>query len=168
MNRVSAAFGSIVFFFLAPGTLAGLAPWLISQWTAQPGFPGVELLRMGGVALIAAGLIALVDSFRRFVMEGVGTPAPVLPPKHLVVSGWYRHVRNPMYVAVTAMILGQAMLFSDVRLLAYGAFIWLGFHVFVTQYEEPTLRETFGEDYEVYCRAVGRWWPRAIPWHAQS
>lgn len=168
MNRVSAALGSIVFFFLAPGTVAGLVPWLISRWTAQPGFPGAEHFRMGGVALIAAGLIVLIDSFRRFAMEGVGTPAPVLPTKHLVVSGWYRHVRNPMYVAVTALILGQAMLFSDVRLLVYGAFIWLGFHLFVTQYEEPTLRHTFGKDYEVYCRAVGRWWPRAIPWHAQS
>lgn len=168
MNRVSAAFGSIIFFLLAPGTVAGLVPWLISRWTAQPGFPEAELLRMAGVALIAAGSIVLIDSFRRFAMEGVGTPAPVLPTKHLVVSGWYRHVRNPMYVAVTALILGQAMLFSDVRLLAYGAFIWLAFHVFVTQYEEPTLRLTFGEDYEVYCCAVGRWWPRVIPWRAQS
>ncbi len=131
-------------------------------------FPGAAFIAAAGVGLIAAGLIVLIDSFRRFAMEGIGTPAPVLPTKHLVVSGWYRHVRNPMYVAVAALIVGQALLFADVRLLVYAAMIWLGFHVFVTQYEEPTLRQTFGEDYEVYCRAVGRWWPRATPWHAQS
>lgn len=166
MNRVSAALGSIVFFFLAPGTVAGLVPWFFSGWATQMTLPGAVALV--GVALIAAGLIVLIDSFRRFAMEGVGTPAPVLPTKHLVVSGWYRHVRNPMYVAVMALILCQALLFADVRLLVYGAMIWLAFHVFVTQYEEPTLRHTFGEDYEVYCRAVGRWWPRLIPWRSAS
>ncbi|MFM9864611.1 MAG: methyltransferase family protein [Micropepsaceae bacterium] len=168
MNRVSAALGSIVFFFLAPGTVAGLVPWWISGWTAQVPLLDVEPVRMGGAALISAGLIVLIDSFRRFAMDGLGTPAPVLPTKHLVVSGWYRHVRNPMYVAVVALILGQALMFSDWRLLAYAAAVWLGFHVFVTQYEEPTLRATFGEDYEVYCRAVGRWWARLTPWDAQS
>ncbi|NOT39413.1 MAG: isoprenylcysteine carboxylmethyltransferase family protein [Alphaproteobacteria bacterium] len=168
MNRVSAAFGSIVFFFLAPGTVAGLVPWWISGWTAQPSALGGEPVRMAGVALISAGLIVLIDSFRRFAMEGLGTPAPVLPTKHLVVSGWYRHVRNPMYVAVISLILGQALLFADVRLLAYAAMVWFAFHVVVTQYEEPTLRQTFGEDYEVYCRAVGRWRPRAAPWQPKS
>ena len=155
----------MVFFVLAPGTIAGVVPWLISGWKAQQGRP---IVAAAGAGLIAAGLIVLIDSFRRFAMEGLGTPAPVLPPKHLVVSGWYRHVRNPMYVAVTAVILGQAMLFADVRLLIYGAFTALAFHTFVTQYEEPTLRSTFGLDYEVYCRAVGRWLPRLMPWHAQS
>jgi protein-S-isoprenylcysteine O-methyltransferase Ste14 len=168
MNRVTAALGSIAFFFLAPGTVAGLVPWWISGWETHAGFAGAEVLRLVGVALIAAGLIVLIDSFRRFAVDGLGTPAPVLPTKHLVVTGLYQHVRNPMYVAVVALILGQALLFSDWRLLAYAAAVWLGFQAFVTIYEEPTLRQTFGEDYEVYCRNVQRWWPRLSPWRAQS
>lgn len=168
MNRVAAALGSIVFFFLAPGTVAGLVPWWITGWAAQDNYPGAEVVRFTGVALIAAGLFVLIDSFRRFAVEGLGTPAPVLPAKHLVVTGLYRHVRNPMYVAVVALILGQALLFADWRLLVYAAAVWLGFQAFVAMYEEPTLRQTFGEDYEVYCRNVRRWWPRLSPWRAPS
>jgi protein-S-isoprenylcysteine O-methyltransferase Ste14 len=168
MNRVGAAIGSAVFFVLAPGTVAGVVPWLIGGWSLQPAFLGIEALRHGGVVLIGGGVFVLIDSFARFALQGLGTPAPVLPTKHLVVSGWYRHVRNPMYVAVAATVLGQALLLSDVRLMPYTAFVWLGFHTFVTQYEEPTLRATFGEDYEVYCRAVPRWIPRLKPWRAQS
>jgi protein-S-isoprenylcysteine O-methyltransferase Ste14 len=168
MTRVGAVIGSSVFFLLAPGTVAGLLPWWISGWDLQAPFFGVEVVRLAGVALIAAGLIVLIDSFGRFALQGFGTPAPVLPTKHLVVSGWYRHVRNPMYVAVVSVILGQALLFANAWLLVYAAFVWLGFHAFVTQYEEPTLQQTFAEDYKVYCRGVGRWLPRLIPWRAQS
>lgn len=168
MNRVSAAIGSAIFFVLAPGTLAGFVPWLINGWAIQAAFPGDVIARAAGVALIAGGLFVLIDSFARFALQGIGTPAPVLPPKHLVVSGWYRYVRNPMYVAVTAIVLGQALLFLDARLLVYVALVWLAFHAFVTQYEEPTLRASFGEDYAVYCRAVPRWFPRLTPWHAHS
>ena len=169
MNRVEAAIGSVVFLVLAPGTVAGLVPcWINGGWTlATPSF-GAEPTWLAGVALVAAGLFVLIDSFGRFALQGIGTPAPVLPTKHLVVSGWYRHVRNPMYVAVVSVILGQALLFANAWLFAYAGFVWLGFHGFVTQYEEPTLRQTFGQDYEVYCRGVGRWLPRVTPWRAQS
>jgi protein-S-isoprenylcysteine O-methyltransferase Ste14 len=168
MNRAGAAIGSAVFFVLAPGTVAGLVPWLIGGWTLQSSFVGVEVVRFAGVALIVAGLFVLIDSFARFALQGIGTPAPVLPTKHLVVSGWYRYVRNPMYVAVVAAILGQALLFTDWRLLTYAGLIGLGFHAFVTMYEEPTLAATFGEDYALYRRAVGRWLPRLTPWTGQS
>lgn len=167
MNRVSAAIASAIFFILAPGTVAGVLPWLISGWELRPAFLG-EWTRMAGAALAAAGLFALVDSFGRFAFQGLGTPAPVLPTKHLVVTGLYRHVRNPMYVAVVALVLGRALLLSDWRLLACAAAVWLGFQAFVTMYEEPTLREMFGEDYEVYCRGVRRWWPRLSPWRPLS
>jgi protein-S-isoprenylcysteine O-methyltransferase Ste14 len=167
MNRVTAALGSSVFFFLAPGTVAGLLPWLISRWQVRGDFAGAEFAHLAGVALIAAGVLVLVDSFARFALQGVGTPAPVLPTKYLVVTGWYRHVRNPMYVAVVAIVIGQALFFLDWRLLGYAAAVWFGFHAFVTLYEEPTLRQAFGEDYAVYTHAVPRWLPRATPWRAK-
>jgi len=168
MNRVEAAIGSLVFLCLAPGTVAGLVPWLITGWVLQPPFFEIEAVRWVGLTLMGAGFAVLLDSFARFAIEGVGTPAPVMPTKHLVVSGWYRYVRNPMYVAVVSAISGQALLFANVWLLVYAAAVWLGFQGFVMFYEEPTLRQTYGQDYEVYCRGVGRWLPRVTPWRAQS
>lgn len=112
------------------------------------------------IALILLGLPLLLEAFARFALQGRGTPAPVLPPERLVVFGFYRRVRNPMYVAVTALILGQALLLGDVRLLVLAAVVWLTFHLFVLLYEEPRLRQRFGRDYEAYCGAVPRWLPR--------
>ena len=100
----------------------------------------------------------------RFAIEGLGTPAPIAPTRHLVVTGFYRHVRNPMYVAVLAVILGQALLFANARLLAYGAAFWLACHLFVVFYEEPTLRRSFGADYDAFRANVPRWIPRLRPW----
>jgi protein-S-isoprenylcysteine O-methyltransferase Ste14 len=114
---------------------------------------------------MAAGLAVLLESFTRFALQGVGTPAPVFPTRHLVVQGAYRYVRNPMYVAVTSLVLGQALLLGDTHLLVYAVFPWLAAHVFVLTYEEPTLRRTFGAEYETYCAHVPRWIPRLSPWH---
>jgi protein-S-isoprenylcysteine O-methyltransferase Ste14 len=116
--------------------------------------------------LILIGLPGLVHSFARFALQGLGTPAPVAPTKHLVVTGLYRHVRNPIYVAVVAIILGQGMLFGDWPLILYGALLWLAFHVFVVGYEEPTLEQMFGREYEAYRADVRRWVPRVVPWRA--
>ena len=113
---------------------------------------------------MAAGLAVLLESFTRFALQGIGTPAPVFPTRHLVVQGAYRYVRNPMYVAVTSLILGQALLLGDTHLLAYAVFPWLVAHLFVVAYEEPTLRRTFGAEYETYCAHVPRWIPRFSPW----
>ncbi len=101
-------------------------------------------------------------------MEGIGTPAPVAPPQLLVVGGIYRHVRNPMYVAVLAAILGQALLLGQLVLLGYAAAMWLVFAAFVRFYEEPTLAESFGADYDAYRRAVPAWLPRLRPWRPSS
>jgi protein-S-isoprenylcysteine O-methyltransferase Ste14 len=98
--------------------------------------------------LIVAGLPGLVDSFARFALQGLGTPAPIAPTQNLVVTGLYRYVRNPIYVALVAVILGQAALFGDQRLLLYGVLMWLGFHAFVVGYEEPVLVDSFGTEYE--------------------
>lgn len=114
--------------------------------------------------LIVAGVPVLLDSFVRFALKGLGTPAPVFPTRHLVVSGWYRYVRNPMYLAVVAVIVGQGLLFGSVNVLAYALIPWLAAHLFVVFYEEPTLRRTFGAEYEIFCTNVPRWIPRLSAW----
>src|SRR5258708_15517030 len=120
MRRAAAILGSFCFLLLAPGVVAGVVPWWISHWQVGPPLLGVSALRGLGVALIVAGVPMLLDSFARFAMQGLGTPAPVFPTKHLVVTGIYRYVRNPMYVGVVATVLGQGLLFGNGRLLSYG------------------------------------------------
>jgi protein-S-isoprenylcysteine O-methyltransferase Ste14 len=114
--------------------------------------------------VILGALAVLLESFARFAWKGLGTPAPVFPTRHLVVSGLYRFVRNPMYVAVVSAILGQALLFASLPLAGYGALVWGLFHTFVVLYEEPTLRKTFGAEYESFRAHVPRWIPRLTPW----
>jgi protein-S-isoprenylcysteine O-methyltransferase Ste14 len=97
-------------------------------------------------------------------VEGLGTPVPVAAPERLVVGGVYRYVRNPMYVAILAIVVGQALLLGQLGLLLYAAGIWLIAAAFVRFYEEPALRRRFGADYEAYRRAVPAWWPRLRPW----
>jgi len=159
-RRVWAVVGSVVFLVLAPGSVAGLVPWWISGWHVQEAFAGFIVLRGLGVALIAAGLAGLLESFARFALGGIGTPAPVFPTQHLVVKGFYCFVRNPMYVAVVVILLGQALWFGSIHLLEYGLCLWLVMHAFVVLYEEPTLRRTFGAEYEEFCAHVPRWIPR--------
>jgi protein-S-isoprenylcysteine O-methyltransferase Ste14 len=161
MRRLAAALGSAAFLLAAPGVVAGLVPWLLTGWrSADP--PGVVAVL--GAVLIAAGTGVLLHAFARFVVEGRGTPAPVAPTERLVVGGLYRHVRNPMYVAVGATIVGQALLLGRPGLLAYAAAFWLVVATFVKAYEEPTLSARYGEEYAAYRRAVPAWWPRLRPW----
>jgi protein-S-isoprenylcysteine O-methyltransferase Ste14 len=157
--RARALLGTLVFLLVAPGTVAGLVPWWISRWRVQPALLGAPS-RLAGAVLAAAGLAVLLDSFARFALRGLGTPAPVLPTRHLVVSGLYRFVRNPMYLAVVSLIAGQGLLLGDARLLGYAVLVWLACHAFVIAYEEPTLRRTFGSEYEAFCASVPRWIPR--------
>ena len=105
-------------------------------------------------------VIVLVGAFVQFVVEGIGTPAPVAPTRHLVVKGLYRYVRNPMYLAVIAAVVGQALLFGQVLLLVYAAIAGAAMFTFVRAYEEPYLSERFGAEYEAYRRGVPGWWPR--------
>ena len=163
-RSASAIAGSAVFLVIAPGVVAGFVPYWISGWHLQTPFFGLYTLRIVGSILIALGAVGLLDSFARFAIQGLGTPAPVFPPRHLVITGLYRYVRNPMYVSVVSAILGQGLLFGNVTLLEYGAFVWLLFHGFVLGYEEPRLRATFGPEYEMFCAAVPRWVPRVTPW----
>jgi protein-S-isoprenylcysteine O-methyltransferase Ste14 len=164
LRRPTAILGSLVFLLLAPGMVMGVVPWWISRWQMRPPLFGIFGLPILGVLLIAIGAPMLLDSFARFAIQGLGTPAPVLPTRHLVVSGLYRYVRNPMYVGVTATVFGQGLLFGNVRVLEYGVFLWVAFHLFVLGYEEPKLTKIFGEEYLEFCRNVPRWIPRLKPW----
>ena len=130
MRRLFALLGSALFLVIAPGTVAGLVPWRLSHWRMQAPFFNFYPFRVVGVLLILIGLPGLLDSFVRFALKGLGTPAPVFPTRHLVVTGFYRHVRNPMYISVVSIILGQALLFGDLRVLEYGLAVWLAFHLF--------------------------------------
>jgi len=164
MRRPTAAIGSAVFFVLAPGMVVGLIPWLLTRWQVREPLPYWMFMRALGAVLLVAGLITLVGAFVRFVVEGLGTPAPVAAPDRLVVGGVYRYVRNPMYVAVLVAIVGQALLLGRLVLLLYAAGAWLLVAAFVRFYEEPTLTSRFGAEYEAYRRAVPAWWPRLRPW----
>ena len=164
IRRLAAIVGSALFLVIAPGFVAGLVPWWISHWRFQSSFLGLPPLCFAGGILITLGAAGLLDSFRRFAVQGLGSPAPVFRIRHLVVTGLYRYVQNPMYVAVVSTILGQALIFGNVRLLEYSGLVWLLFHVFVLVYEEPTLKARFGGEYEVFCAEVPRWIPRFPPW----
>ena len=162
MTRRSAALGSAAFFGLAPGVVAGLVPWLLTHWRIQHQYwlP----LRIAGAALLGAGVVALASAFVRFVIDGIGTPAPVAPTRILVVNGPYRYVRNPMYLAVLATIVGQGAVLGQPSLFAYAGAVGLAVGAFVLGYEEPTLHERFGAQYDAYRHAVPRWRPRSRPW----
>lgn len=159
--RFRDAVGSFAFLLLAPGLVAGVLPWWLTGWDADS-FPWP--LRIVGIGLIAAGTVALLHAFARFVVEGLGTPAPVAPTEHLVVGGLYRYVRNPMYLAVAAIIFGQGLVLGRPVLFAYGAVFWAVVAAFVRWYEEPTLARTFGREYDEYRQAVPAWRPRRRPW----
>jgi protein-S-isoprenylcysteine O-methyltransferase Ste14 len=168
MRKTAAATGSAVFFGVAPGTVAGLIPWWLTGWQLREPLAHWLPLRLAGMVLIAAGAVVLVHAFGRFVVEGLGTPAPVAPTQHLVVGGLYRFVRNPMYVAVVSVIVGQAALLWQPVLLIYAAVVAAAFVLFVLGYEQPALRRQFGSSYEQYRREVPAWWPRLRPWRADG
>ncbi len=159
-SRTVAAVGSAAFFVLAPGVVAGVIPWWLTGWRMREPLPFWAPFRVLGGALLVAGTLALVYAFVQFVAEGAGTPAPVAPTERLVVSGLYRYVRNPMYLAVIATIVGQGLLLGRMLLLLYAVAVGLAFSAFVRGYEEPTLSRRYGAEYEAYRRAVPRWWPR--------
>jgi protein-S-isoprenylcysteine O-methyltransferase Ste14 len=155
-----AIIGTIVFVAVVPGTVVGLVPYWFSGWRLGPPLLATPLTRWLGVVFIAVGLPLFADFVIRFVREGLGTPAPIAPTRHLVMGGPYRYTRNPGYVAVIAMLVGQALLFAQTQLLVYAVAVAAGFHLFVLLYEEPTLRQSYGAEYDVYCRQVPRWVPR--------
>jgi protein-S-isoprenylcysteine O-methyltransferase Ste14 len=160
LRRLRAAAGSALFLVLAPGVVAGLIPWWLTGWEVEDPVGFWAPFRVVGAVLVLAGAGVLLHAFARFVVEGIGTPAPVAPPERLVVGGLYRYVRNPMYLAVLATVVGQALLLGRLELLAYAAILATAFAAFVHWYEEPTLRRRFGEEYDRYRKSVPAWLPR--------
>ena len=145
---------SLLFLILAPGSVTVLFPWLLLRASERE-----PLMPVIGGVLIAAGVAVLLWSFVGFAFIGRGTPAPYDAPPRLVIWGPYRWVRNPMYLAVLAILVGESLAFSP-RLLVYAAIVAAAFYLFVRLYEEPTLSARFGEDYVSYRRRVGAWLPR--------
>lgn len=163
MRKSSAALSSAIFLLVAPATVAGFIPWWMTRWRmAAPATYGLAFPSLRAL-LILIGTIVLVHAFTRFVVEGLGTPAPIAPTARLVVGGLYRYVRNPMYVAVLLVVIGQAILLGQSALVIYGAALGVAFVSFVRAFEEPTLKSQFGSEYEAYRRAVPGWWPRLRP-----
>ena len=167
MRTARAAVGSLIFLLVAPGIVAGFVPWWLTGWQVRKPLPYWAPLRVVGAILFLVGVVVLLHAFARFVFEGLGTPAPVAPTERLVIGGLYRYVRNPMYLAVAATIVGQALVLGQPILLLYGAAFGAAVAAFVRWYEEPTLRRRFGDEYERYRRAVPAWWPRREPWDAR-
>ena len=158
-TRGRAVAGSALFLVIAPGTTALLIPYLLTDWDAEP---APLAARIAGAALTLAGAAVLLSAFARFALQGRGTPAPIAPTERLVITGLYRRVRNPMYLAVTATILGQWLLLARPVLLAWALVFAATTYAFVRGYEEPTLLAEYGEEYERYRAAVPGWWPRRI------
>ncbi|KHL15221.1 protein-S-isoprenylcysteine O-methyltransferase Ste14 [Mumia flava] len=159
MRPAASRIGSAAFFLAAPGTTAGLIPWVITGWS----MPDDGTLRTASVAVgsavVVVGLVPVVDAFVRFARAG-GTPMPAAPTERLVVDGFNRWMRNPMYAGVTLVIAGQALVFGSWAVLAYAGLFWAVTASFVRWYEEPTLLRTYGEAYRRYREAVPAWWPR--------
>jgi len=163
MRRSTAAIGTAVYFAVASGTFAVLVPWLVTGWQWHRPLPLWTVAQVIGVALIFAGLVPVVHAFVQFARAG-GTPMPLAPTQHLVVTGFHRYVRNPIYLGSLMIFVGEALLFGSRTLLLYAALGWAGAAVFVRWYEEPTLPRRFGAEYEAYRRAVPAWRPRLYPW----
>jgi protein-S-isoprenylcysteine O-methyltransferase Ste14 len=153
------AFRSIFWAALLPGVVAGVVPWRF--FGLDQVHPDLRrLLQSAGLLCIGAGAALLLTCIWEFARSGRGTLAPVDPPRQLVVRGLYRYVRNPMYLSVTVILLGEALLAGSRALLLYWAAWFFAVNLFVIGYEEPALRRRFGASYEKYARQVRRWLPR--------
>ena len=163
MRRAAAVIGTAIFLVFVPCVVAGVVPRWISHWEFRLSFLGVELTRFVGSALILAGVSGLVDSFGRFALQGLGTPAPIAPTQHLVVTGLYRYVRNPIYVRSPPSFSARRSCLAiggcspTARSSASSA-------TCLSCYEDPTLKKSFGAEYEAFRINVPRWIPRLTAW----
>ena len=163
MRKSTAAVVSVAWGVALGGTFACLLPYLLNEWHFHRPLPYWGVAQAVGGLLICAGLVPLVQAFIEFI-KADGTPVPVASPPRLVVSGFFRYVRNPIYVGFLVILLGEALLFGSLGLLEYTAVAWCVGAAAVRFYEEPTLARKFGLEYQNYRRAVRAWVPRLHPW----
>jgi protein-S-isoprenylcysteine O-methyltransferase Ste14 len=156
------ALKTLIFTVLVPGTVGGVIPWLLLQWSGEAVMPSLSIWMIGLLPLLL-GVGLYFWCAGAFTFIGKGTPAPIDAPIFLVREGPYQRVRNPMYLAVLSTIIGEAILFHSLLLVGYMLLVWVVVHLFVVFYEEPSLRHRFGESYEAYLRTVPRWLPRFSP-----
>jgi protein-S-isoprenylcysteine O-methyltransferase Ste14 len=158
----------LIFTLLLPGSLVGLVPWIILHRQPAPVAPAIDAYGALGILLMAAGTAGYAWCAFEFGARGRGTPAPYDPPKELVLTGLYQHVRNPMFASIVALLFGEALVWPAQALLIYAACMALGFHVRVVFFEEPKLRRKFGAPFESYCRSVPRWLPRLSAFRSRA
>jgi protein-S-isoprenylcysteine O-methyltransferase Ste14 len=163
MRKPATAATSLTWFVLMGGAFGCLVPYLSGDWRFHRPLPYWDVARTVGVLLICAGLVPVVQSFVDFFKAG-GTPVPVASPPSLVVTGFYRYVRNPIYVGFLVILIGQTLLTGSPGMLKYTAIAWIIGAAAVRFYEEPVLCRKFGADYRTYRRAVRAWVPRLRPW----
>lgn len=159
LGKTLPIFGTIIFTILIPGTATVVVPYLIITSDFHLFSVNIGTFRFSGIVLVITGLLVYLWTAFDFAISGKGTPAPIYAPKELVVKGLYRHVRNPMYLGVLSILIGEAFLFETVGVLIFALFMFLVFHIFIVFYEEPVLRSKFRVLYENYCDAVPRWIP---------
>jgi protein-S-isoprenylcysteine O-methyltransferase Ste14 len=163
MRKSTAQVVSVAWGVAVGGTFACLLPYLLGEWQFHRPLPYWAVAQAAGGLLICAGLAPIVVSFIEFTRAD-GTPVPVASPRRLVVSGFYRYVRNPIYVGFLVVLTGEALLFGSPGLVEYTAVAWCIGAAAVRFYEEPTLARKFGAGYRDYRRAVRAWVPRLHPW----
>jgi len=164
--RINAAVSALFTLLGGPAFALVYIPFWITRFHLPAGEPWWQQLL--AALLIVLGVTPGLESMVRFVRVGRGTLLPVIPTEHLVVSGIYRYVRNPMYLGVMVALAGEVLLFHSLALAKFAAWLWLGLHLFICAYEERTLQRRFGESYMRYRRNVPRWAPRLTPWREEE
>jgi protein-S-isoprenylcysteine O-methyltransferase Ste14 len=151
---------TITYAALFIGLLLVYLPARLLSWSGMVRPTTFEMPQVAGIVIGAAGAAVALCCIFTFAFIGRGTPAPFDPPRRLVIRGPYRFVRNPMYIGAGLALAGAALYYESWPMLVYAALFLVVTHIFVVSYEEPTLRRTFEQEYEEYCRRVRRWWPR--------
>jgi protein-S-isoprenylcysteine O-methyltransferase Ste14 len=150
---------AVTYATLFVGLVLIYVPARLLSWSGLVRPPAIDLAQVAGMVVAAAGAALALWCVVAFASIGRGTPAPFDPPRRLVIQGPYHFLRNPMYVGAGLALGGAALFYQSLPLLGYSVVFLLAAHLFVVWYEEPTLRQTFGQQYEAYCRQVRRWWP---------
>jgi len=167
MRKSTAAAVTVAWGAVLGGTFGCLLPYLLNDWHVHRPLPYWAVGQAAGALLICAGLVPIAWSFAEFLRAN-GTPVPAASPPRLVVSGFYRYVRNPIYAGFVAILIGEVFVTGSPGLLEYTAVAWCIGAAAVRFYEEPTLARKFGAEYQAYRRAVRAWIPRLHPWTPEA